>query len=131
MTRILCLLFSLNLLWVCTTIKKTAQPINSLQDGLYFKHDLFIIIDGQRAYSEYFSESAEYIGLRDGFNDTLIKQNDSLYYGKNFSIKLQKHKLYFEAHFDPKEMYPIELSKADETVIERWNNLHSRLKLGK
>ncbi len=131
MTRVLSLLFFLALSFSCKTSKITAVPINKLEDGLYYyKQDLFILIDGQRAYSEYFSESREYIGLRDAFTDTLTRQNDSLYYGKKFSVRLQDHTILFDIHFDPKEMYPKKLTKADETVIKRWNNLHSRLKLG-
>jgi hypothetical protein len=89
MTRIICLLFSLTLLLGCKTSKRTTQPITGLQDGLYYQHDLFIIIDGRRAYTEYFSESPNFIGLRDSFNDTLIKQTETLYVGKKFSIKLE------------------------------------------
>lgn len=115
----------------CKTGKIMSQLINRLDDGLYFNGDLFLNIDSGFAFPEYFSESPDFIGLRDGFNDTLVKQSDSLYIGKKFSVKLQEYKLYFDAHFDPKEMYPIELYRANGEEKKRWTDLHDKLLLFK
>jgi hypothetical protein len=117
------------LLPVCKTGKITSGAISNLEKGLYFKGDLFLIINSNVAISEYISESSNFIGLREAFNDTLHKQNDTLFIGKKFSLKLHEKKIFFDSYFDPKELYPIQLIKANDDARKRWNHLHNRLRL--
>jgi len=118
----------------CKTASVPLASITSLEDGLYYYDyrkgdpELFIRIDQGKGYPEYFSVGSDMVYLRDAFKDTLIKQSDSLYAGKNFLVRLSSGILYFDSYFNPKYQYPIKLSKANEEIEKEWIRLHSRLK---
>ena len=111
----------------CKTYKSTAGPVESLESGLYFNHNLFVTIDNELAYPEYFDESSDHVSYK--VLDTLRKENDSLYAGRKYFISLRGQKMYINSLDTRRGLRLNELQKADEEIKKRWDKLHNRWRL--